>query len=156
MGDEDSAPRGRRSLLGQAGPGEGALSKYAWLSSEWFAETFKMSATQPERPGATARIQYVIEGGPSGAIKYYWLVENGKLTESKLGEIDDAEITLTQSYDDAMKIQKLQLDANAAFMQGRLKVDGNIGKLMSLLPVTSSAEYRQLQKEILEVTDFGD
>ena len=132
----------------------GNVTKYAWLSKEWLDATGKMAENQPEHPGATARIQYVVEGGPGGTIKYYWIVENGKLIESDLGELDDSEITMTQSYDDAMKIQKLQLDANAAFMQGRLKVDGNIGKLLSLLPLTNSAEYRELQKEILEVTEF--
>ena len=130
------------------------MSKYAWLTKEWLDATRIMSQGQPEHLGATARIQYVIEGGPSGVIMYYWIVEDGKLLESDLGELEDSEITMTQSYDDALKIQKLQLDANAAFMQGRLKVDGNIGKLLSLLPLTSSAEYRQLQKEILEVTEF--
>ncbi len=87
-------------------------------------------------------------------INYYWIVENGRLVESDLGELDGAEITLIQSYDDAMKIQRQQLDANAAFMQGKIKVEGNIGKLMSLLPVTNSAEYRELQKTILEITSF--
>lgn len=130
------------------------MTKYAWLSKEWIDATREMSQGQPEHPGATAKIQYVIEGGPDGIVKFFWVVENGKLVSSDLGELDDAEITMTESYDDAMKIQKLQLDANAAFMQGRLKVDGNIGKLLSLLPLTNSAEYRQLQKEILEVTQF--
>lgn len=130
------------------------MAKFKWLSKEWLDETTAMAATQPEKIGATARIQYVIENTPAGDFKYYWVVEDGKLTEVDLGELEDAEITLIQNYDDAMKIQKLELDANAAFMQGRMKVEGNIGKLMSLLPVTNSEEYRNLQKEILEITEF--
>ncbi|CAG4928219.1 unnamed protein product, partial [Acidithrix sp. C25] len=130
------------------------VSKYLWLSKEWIDESAKLAEGQPERQGATARIQYRIEGGPDGNILYYWIIENGKLIESDLGELDGSEITLVQNYDDAVKIQKLQLDANAAFMQGRMKVEGNIGKLMSLLPVTNSPEYRQLQKDILEITQF--
>ena len=125
-----------------------------WLTQEWLDEGRQLSESQPERPGATARMQYVVTGGPEGDVKYYWILENGKLLESKLGELPDAEVTLTQSYEDAMRIQKGELDANAAFMQGRVKVTGNMAKLMSLLPITNSAEYRDLQTEILERTEF--
>ena len=63
-------------------------------------------------------------------------------------------MTLTESYEDAMRIQKGELDANAAFMQGRVKVTGNMAKLMAMLPITNSAEYKQLQVETLEITEF--
>jgi predicted lipid carrier protein YhbT len=125
-----------------------------WLSQEWLDETKKMADSQPERPGASARMQYVVTGGPEGDIKYYWVLENGKLKESQLGELPDAEVTLTQTYDDAMKIQKGELDANAAFMQGRVKVTGNMAKLMSLLPLTNAPEYKQLQEQIQGITEF--
>jgi len=125
-----------------------------WLSQEWLDEGKQLSESQPERPGATARMQYVVTGGPDGDIKYYWVLENGKLLDSQLGELSDAEVTLTQSYEDAMRIQKGELDANAAFMQGRVKVTGNMAKLMALLPITNSAEYKALQTEILAKTEF--
>jgi alkyl sulfatase BDS1-like metallo-beta-lactamase superfamily hydrolase len=125
-----------------------------WLSQEWLDEGRQLAESQPERPGATARMQYVVTGGPEGDVKYYWVLENGKLLESQLGELPDAEVTLTQSYEDAMRIQKGELDANAAFMQGRVKVTGNMAKLMSLLPITNSPEYKALQNEILEKTEF--
>ena len=125
-----------------------------WLSQEWLDETRKMAEGQPERPGASARMQYVVTGSPEGDIEYYWILENGKLLESKLGHLDDAEVTLTTAHDDAMKIQKGELDANAAFMQGKVKVTGNMAKVMSLLPITNSPEYKQLQTEIAAITEF--
>ena len=125
-----------------------------WLSQEWLDETRKMAEGQPERPGASARMQYVVTGSPDGDIEYYWILENGKISESQLGHLDDAEVTLTTAYDDAMKIQKGELDANAAFMQGKVKVTGNMAKVMSLLPITNSPEYKQLQSEISEITEF--
>jgi alkyl sulfatase BDS1-like metallo-beta-lactamase superfamily hydrolase len=128
------------------------MAKY--LSQEWLDEGLKMAESQPERPGASARMQYVVTGGPDGDIKYYWVLENGKLLESQLGEIADADFTLTQSYDDAMKVQKGELDANAAFMQGRVKVTGNMAKLMSLLPLTNAPEYKALQEQINGITQY--
>jgi putative sterol carrier protein len=125
-----------------------------WLSQEWLDETRKMAEGQPERPGASARMQYVVTGGPGGDISYYWILDNGKLVEATLGKLDDAEVTLTTGYDDAVKIQKNELDANAAFMQGKVKVTGNMAKVMSLLPITNSPEYKQLQTEIAAITEF--
>ena len=129
------------------------MAKY--LSQEWLDEGRKLAESQPERPGATARMQYVVTGAPGGEdIKYYWVLENGKLLESKVGEIPDADFTLSLTYDDSTKIQKGELDANAAFMQGRMKVTGNMGKLMALMPLTQSPEYKQLQADLLAITDF--
>jgi putative sterol carrier protein len=125
-----------------------------WLTQEWLDETRKMAESQPERPGASARMQYVVTGGPDGDVKYYWVLENGKLLESQVGELADAEVTMTQTYEDAQKIQKGELDANAAFMQGRIKVQGNMAKLMALMPLTNAPEYKDLQKQIQEITEF--
>jgi predicted lipid carrier protein YhbT len=128
------------------------MSKY--LSQEWFDEGRALAADQPERPGASTRMQYVVIGGPDGDVKYYWVLENGKLVESQLGELPDAEITMTLSYDDSVKIQKGELDANAAFMQGRLKVTGNMAKVMQLMPLTNSPEYKALQEKVRDLTEF--
>ena len=129
------------------------MSKF--LTQEWLDETRKMADGQPERMGASARLQYALSGAPEGGeLKYYWVVVDGKLVESGLGDLEDAEITLTLSHADATLIQKGELDSNAAFMQGRVKVTGNTPKLMALLPITQSPEYKQLQREINEITEY--
>ena len=128
------------------------MAKY--LSQEWLDETRVLAEGQPERPGASARMQYVVTGGPDGDVKYYWILENGKLQESALGDAPDADFTMTLTYDDSVKVQNGELDANAAFMQGRMKVAGNMAKLMQLMPLTNSPEYKALQEEIRDITDF--
>ena len=125
-----------------------------YLSQEWIDDARGLAESQPERPGASARMQYVVTGGPDGDIKYWWRLEDGKLLESALGAVDDADFTMTLSYDDSVKIQKGELDANAAFMQGRMKVTGNMGKLMQLMPLTNSPEYKELQVAIQGITEF--
>ena len=128
------------------------MAKY--LSQEWLEQGKKLSASQPERPGATARMQYVVTGGPDGDIRYYWVLENGKLQESSLGELPDADFTMTMTYADSVAVQNGDLDANAAFMQGRIKVTGNMGTLMQLMPLTMSPEYKQLQEQVRGMTEF--
>ena len=128
------------------------MAKY--LSQQWLDESRELAKDQPDRPGASAKMQYVVSGGPDGEIKYYWVLENGKLLESQLGEVADADFTLTSTYEDSVAIAKGELDANAAFMQGRMKVTGNMGKLMQLLPLTMSPEYKALQEKIRAVTEF--
>jgi putative sterol carrier protein len=127
----------------------------AYLSQEWLDLNRTHAQDFPERPGATARIQYVVTDAPDGGrVLYHWVVEDGRLLVADLGEDPDAEITLTSSYEDSVRIAKGELDANAAFMQGRMKVDGNMGKLMSLLPVTQSPEYRAIQERTAAETQF--
>ncbi len=125
-----------------------------YLTQEWLDTQQELAQEFPERPGATARMQYHVTGGPEGDVKYYWVVENGKLQEAKLGDDVDAEFTLTLTWDDSVRIQKGELDPNAAFMQGRMKVTGNMGKLMGLLPLTQSPEYKAIQEKIREVTEY--
>ncbi|MGZ4676117.1 MAG: SCP2 sterol-binding domain-containing protein [Acidimicrobiia bacterium] len=128
------------------------MTKY--LSQEWLDETRAMADGQPNRPGASAVMQYLVTGGPDGDIAYWWRLEEGKLRDSGLGKVDDADFTMTLSYADSVKVQQGELDANAAFMQGRMKVTGNMGKLMQLMPLTNSPEYKALQEQIREITDY--
>jgi putative sterol carrier protein len=128
------------------------MAKY--LTQEWLDVGRELSQEFPERPGATARMQFVSTGGPDGDVSYYQVLENGKILESVLGEDPNADFTITSTYDDSVKIAKQELDANAAFMQGRMKVTGNMGKLMSLMPLTQSPEYKAIQAKIAEQTEF--
>lgn len=125
-----------------------------YLTQEWLDLQREKAQEFPERPGATARLQYKVTGTPAGDVEYFWVVEDGKIVEDRLGEDPDAEITLTCTYEDAVKIQTGELDETAAFMQGRLKAAGNMGKLMSLMPLTQSVEYRAIKAKITAETQF--
>jgi putative sterol carrier protein len=125
-----------------------------WLTQEWLDESTRLAESQPERPGASARLQYVITGGPDGDVNYYWVVKEGKLVENRLGLLEDAEVTLTETIEDAMAMQKGELDANAAFMQGKIKVTGDVAKLLALLPITMSPEFHEFSAAVLEMTEF--
>ena len=125
-----------------------------YLSQEWHDRVKELAKDQPDRPGASIRMQYVTTGGPDGDVKYWSVIEDGHLVDQQLGELDDAEVTLTSTWADASAVQKGELDANAAFMQGKIKVTGNMGKLMSLLPLTSSPEYKSIAQTVNSKTKY--
>jgi len=125
-----------------------------FLSQEYMDLQKKLSEGQPERPGTSAVMRYVVTGAPDGDITYHWVLEDGKLLEAALGDKEGIEVTLTQTYEDAVKIAKGELDPNAAFMQGRIKVTGNMQKLMQLMPLTNAPEYKELQKDLRSQTEF--
>lgn len=128
------------------------MAKY--LTQEWHDTAKALAQSFPERPGATARMVYVVSGSPDGEIVYHQIIENGKVVEQGLGPCENAEMTMTVTWDDAVKMQQGELDANAAFMQGRMKVAGNMAKLMALMPLTMSPEYKDIQVAIRQHTDF--
>jgi len=127
-----------------------------YLSQEWLDETRAMAADQPVRPGASARIQYVVTGGPDGGVEYGWELQDGQLLASHLGVIADPDLTITAPYADWVKIAQGSLDMSAAFMQGVVKVAGDTGIWLGLLPITQSREYLELQGRIRAVTEYPE
>lgn len=125
-----------------------------YLSEEWHRKACELASTFPEVPGASARMAYVVSGAPEGEIRYYQITENGRVIEQALGECKDPDFTFTVTWPDAVSVQKGELDPNVAFMQGRMKVSGNMGKVMALLPLTLSPPYKALQENLRSVTEY--
>jgi putative sterol carrier protein len=125
-----------------------------YLSQEFLDEALRISQGFADRPNANARIQYVVSGGPEGDISYYWVVVGGKLRECKLGELPDADFTLRMSYDTSRKIQQGDLNPNVAFMTGKMKASGNVGKLLSLMPLTQSDDFKSLQEQLRAKSEY--
>jgi len=128
------------------------VAKY--LSEEWFDESRAIGADQPERPGASVRMNWVVTGSPQGDVDYHTIVENGRGVDSSLGSLPDPEVSLTASWGDSLRMASGELDINAAFMQGKVKATGNMAKFMSLLPLTAAPEYRQFQERVRAMTEF--
>lgn len=130
------------------------LAKVAYLSQAWLDLQQSLAQDLPERPGATALVQYVVTGTPDGEVRYVQSVVDGRLAATALGDDADAEVTLTQTYADARQIAEGELDASAAFMQGRVKVVGDMGKVMALMPLTQSEEYQARLAEVTGQTEY--
>jgi predicted lipid carrier protein YhbT len=130
------------------------MADVPYLSQAWLDRQRELGGGLPERPGATATVQHVVSGTPDGEVRYAHAIVDGRLTAATLGNDPAAEVTLTQTYADAVLIARGELDGNVAFMQGRVKVVGDMGKVMALMPLTDSDEYRDAVAELAAQTTF--
>ena len=124
-----------------------------FLSPEWMAMARERGSGLPERQGVSARVQHVVTGGPDGDVRYVTVVEDGRTVEQSLGDDPGADITMTTTYGDGALIARGELDAGVAFMQGRLKVAGDMAKVVAVLPLTQSPEHRAVQEQIGRETE---
>ena len=125
-----------------------------YLSPDWHAKALELAQTLPVVPGLSVRLAYVVSGAPSGEVRYFQITENGRVVEQALGDCKDPDFTFTVTWADAVSVQKGELDPNVAFMQGRMKVSGNMNKVLALLPTTLSPEYKALQANLAAVTEY--
>ncbi|MGH2758434.1 MAG: SCP2 sterol-binding domain-containing protein [Actinomycetota bacterium] len=125
-----------------------------FLSDEWFAEAKKIrdevNPPAATGPAADMRINIVVTGGPAGDKEIHSAA--GEFGE---GLIADAPTKLTVPYEVAKKvfIERDQQAGMQAFMQGQIKVEGDMSKLMAMQTVQPSAEEQEILKRIAELTD---
>jgi len=133
------------------------VAKYPFLSDEWMAEAKKIreeyagkSAAAPQKMKMNQIITEVPFG--DGTINAHMDTSSGEL-EMDTGHLDDAEVTITIDYATAKAIF---VDNNPqagmqAFMAGKIKVQGDMTKLMAMgqaAPDPSAAEMAAKIKDI--------
>lgn len=104
-----------------------------FLTEEWADEVLLALNDSDDVKGAIKGvqlcIQQVVTSAPDGEVNYWTKFDDGKVSGA-IGEAADADVTISQDYDTAVAMNKGELNAQAAFMQGKLKVTGNMGKLL--------------------------
>lgn len=107
------------------------MSKF--LSEEWAAEaTDALNSHEGFKNAIGAAdlgIQFQTTDAPDGQVDYY-LSTSGGNAQLAVGELDNPDVTVKQNYDTAVGIAKGDLNTQTAFMTGKLKVSGNLAKLM--------------------------
>lgn len=107
------------------------MSKF--LSEEWASDVTSALNNHEGFKNAIGAadlgIQFHTEGGSDGDVDYY-LKSSGGTSNMAIGTLDDADVTVKQSYETATAIAKGDLNTQTAFMTGKLKVSGNLAKLM--------------------------
>ena len=106
-----------------------------FLSEEWATavqdtvnsnDSFKAAAgTQ------SAKIQQVVTT-PEGEKRYWFKLEGGQAQMGTGDSPEPVDATITQDYDTAVALFQNELTGMAAYMSGKLRVSGDLMKLMQL------------------------
>jgi putative sterol carrier protein len=132
---------------------------HPFLSDEWMAEAREIRAKYADQvPPVTTviKINQVITDVPfgDGEVKSYLDTSSGSL-EMELGELDDADATVTTDYATAkaMFVEQDQAVAMQAFMAGKIKVQGDMMKMMAMQTAIPSNEFTEtIAEEIKAIT----
>jgi putative sterol carrier protein len=107
------------------------MSKF--LSEEWAQEATDALNSHDGFKNAIGAadlgIQFNTTDTPDGEVDYY-LSTSGGVATLAVGTLEGADVTVKQNYDTAAAIAKGELNTQTAFMTGKLKVSGNLAKLM--------------------------
>ena len=106
-----------------------------YLSQEWIdaynAALAGDDAVRAALAGKSAALQMVISGAPQGEVRDWLRIGDGSATTG-LGDIEGADVTISQSYETSAQVNKGELDGQKAFMQGKVKIAGKMLKMMQL------------------------
>jgi putative sterol carrier protein len=106
-----------------------------FLSAEWCsAVEGALNASEAFTKSAgslSANIQQVVTS-PDGEVRYWFKLSGGQAALGLGDSTDAVDATITQDYDTAMKLSKNELTGTAAYMSGKLRVAGDLMKLMQL------------------------
>ena len=109
-----------------------------FLSEEWMTEARVIRAKYEGQTSAVSqsiRVNQVITGAPfgEGTVKAFIDTSSGSVV-MELGELETPDVTVTVDYDTARKmfVDGDQAAAMQAFMSGKIKVQGDMMKMMAL------------------------
>jgi putative sterol carrier protein len=100
-----------------------------YLSDEWLEQAAAALESADVPDDAEMVIQYEVSGGGNGKVRYVLVVRDGAATIVP-GKQADAPVTFTLDYDTAVAVVTGEVSAQVAFMQGRMKLAGDVRVLI--------------------------
>jgi hypothetical protein len=131
----------------------------AVLSQEWLDLQVKLGeGIDPSAPGMSAVVHHIVTGAPEGNVAYTTRLEDGRVVEASLvqaapaeGEVD---LTVTTTYEGAVRLARGEVEASAAYMQGDLKAEGDVATLFALLEASHHPAHKAVVARLADQTDF--
>lgn len=134
------------------------MPKYKFLTEEWVAEAKAIRerhAGEASPPAHTMKMNQIITDVPFGDGTVHSHIDStGGEMKMDLGHLDDPELTVTLDYETAKAIL---VDGNPqagmqAFMAGKIKVQGDMTKLMAMQQGTPDPAAAEIAAKIKEIT----
>jgi putative sterol carrier protein len=104
-----------------------------YLSPEWIEAVAAAAEASDElrsvAEGVHLTVQQRVTGGPDGDVAFHIELGDGKVAV-RAGEAPSPDVTFSQDHATAVAVATGQLAAQAAFMAGRLRVGGDVQRLM--------------------------
>jgi hypothetical protein len=146
------------SILTRLDPGGGEVTSYPFLSAEWIEAA---RAIRAELEGKATvkpppfRMNQVVTDVPfgDGTLQAHADTTSGELV-LELGHVDNPDVTVTLPYDTAksLLVDQDQQAAMQAFMGGKIKVEGDMMKLMALQTTQVDPVALEAAQRIKEIT----
>jgi putative sterol carrier protein len=106
-----------------------------YLSPEWIdaynAAVASDDSVRKALKGKSAVLQMVIADAPAGEVRYWLRIGDGTASVG-LGDAENPEVTIHQSYETSAQVNRGELDGAKAFTQGKVKITGKMMKMMQL------------------------
>lgn len=134
------------------------MAKHPFLSDEWMEEAKKIREEYRGKTAAPAhavRMNQIITNVPfgEGTINAHMDTSGGEV-DMELGHLENPDVTVTVDYDTAKAIF---VDGNPqagmqAFMAGKIKVQGDMTKLMAMQQTSPDPTTLEIAGRIKEIT----
>lgn len=135
------------------------MAKYPFLSEEWMEEAHKIREEfhgQVSPPAHVVRMNQIITDVPfsDDPIHAFMDTSDGEL-ELDLGELENPDLTVTVDYETAKAIfvEQNPQAGMQAFMAGKIKVTGDMTKLMAMQSQAPDPVAQQVAERIKEITE---
>lgn len=130
-----------------------------FLSEEWIEAARDIRARYADQVSAVPhkiRMNQVITDVPfgTGEVRLYVDTTSGQMA-MEFGELPDADVTVTTDYETARKVfvEQDAQGAMQAFMAGKVRIQGDMTKLMLMQGTPPDDVARQVAAEIKSITE---
>ncbi len=105
-----------------------------FLTSEWLADLTTAINAHSGFKSAIANVdltlQFVVPDAPEGTESHYYMAVADGTAMAAPGDAAEPDVTITNNYETATAVSKGETNTQMAFMTGKIKVSGNMAKLM--------------------------
>lgn len=124
-----------------------------FLSTDFFELLARESRHHPVVEGADADLDLAVPGAPDGDVVVRLEIRDGHLVAHETDPAQAAPLQLSCPHDLAVELLTRETSVAVAFMQGRLKVNGDMPAMHRLLPLTARGSFDDLLERVAAATE---